>query len=45
MPWDIEAMKDVAALRKATGRCVATCDPWISEWGNPIPITSELVLV
>ena len=22
-------------LREATGRCLPTLDPWISEWGNP----------
>ena len=29
------AMKDVAKLRYASGRCLATFDPEISEWGNP----------
>jgi hypothetical protein len=27
-------MKDVAWLRYASGRCLATFDPEISEWGN-----------
>ncbi len=22
-------------LRKATGSCLPSFDPWISEWGNP----------
>ena len=35
MPWDQKAMKDVAWLRKASGRCLATYDPGISKWGNP----------
>jgi hypothetical protein len=35
MPWEIEAMKDVGCLRKAAGRWLPTCDPQISEWGNP----------
>jgi hypothetical protein len=25
-------------LRKATGSCLPSCDPWISEWGNPAPV-------
>ena len=29
------AMKDVAWRRYASGRCLATFDPEISEWGNP----------
>ena len=29
-------MKGVAWLRKASVRCLATFDPEISEWGNPI---------
>jgi hypothetical protein len=24
-------------LRKATGSCLTSFDPWISEWGNPAP--------
>ncbi len=31
-----EAMKDAAWRRYAPGRCLATFDPEISEWGNPI---------
>ena len=34
MPWDIKATKDVACLRKASGRWLATFDPEMSEWGN-----------
>ena len=36
MPRLKEAMKDVAGLRYASGRCLATFDPKISEWGNPV---------
>jgi len=36
MPWLEKAMKDVAWRRYASGRCRATFDPKISEWGNPI---------
>ena len=25
-------------LRKATGSCLPSFDPWISEWGNPAPV-------
>ena len=25
-------------LRKATGSCRPSFDPWISEWGNPAPV-------
>jgi hypothetical protein len=25
-------------LRKATGSCRPSIDPWISEWGNPAPV-------
>jgi hypothetical protein len=35
MPWQSQAMKDVVWLRKVSGRCQATVDPEISEWGNP----------
>jgi hypothetical protein len=35
MPRLEEAKKDVARLRKASGRCLATFDPEMSEWGNP----------
>ena len=35
MPWKREAMKDVVWLRKASGKCLTTFDPGISEWGNP----------
>src|SRR3989344_3515091 len=34
MPWLQKAMKDAAWLRYASGRCLATFDPEISEWGN-----------
>ena len=35
MPRLEEAMKDAAWRRYATGRCLATFDPEMSEWGNP----------
>ncbi len=35
MPWLEKAMKDVAWRRYASGRCLATFDPEMSEWGNP----------
>jgi hypothetical protein len=25
-------------LREATGSCLESVDPWISEWGNPAPV-------
>ena len=25
-------------LRKATGSCLPSFDPWMSEWGNPAPV-------
>ena len=25
-------------LRKASGSCLESVDPWISEWGNPPPV-------
>jgi hypothetical protein len=25
-------------LRKATGSCLESLDPWMSEWGNPVPV-------
>jgi hypothetical protein len=25
-------------LRKATGSCLESFDPWMSEWGNPAPV-------
>ncbi len=25
-------------LRKATGSCRPSFDPWMSEWGNPAPV-------
>ena len=25
-------------LRKATGSCRESVDPWMSEWGNPAPV-------
>ena len=30
----MKTMKDVACLRKASGRWLATFDPGMSEWGN-----------
>jgi hypothetical protein len=38
MPWLFMAMKDVAWRRYASGRCLATFDPEISEWGNLIQV-------
>ena len=38
MPWLEIAMKDVAWRRYASGRCLATFDPEISEWGNLIQV-------
>jgi hypothetical protein len=40
MPWLLEAMKDVVWRRYASGRCLTTFDPEISEWGNPTEQTS-----
>ena len=25
-------------LRKATVSCLESLDPWMSEWGNPVPV-------
>ena len=36
MPWLSKAMKDAAWRRYAPGKCLATVDPEISEWGNLI---------
>ena len=36
MPWLEIAMKDAAWRRYAPGRCQATFDPEMSEWGNPL---------
>ena len=41
MPWLEIAMKDVAWRRYASGRCLATFDPEISEWGNLICIANH----
>ena len=43
MPWDIEAMKDVVWLRKASGRRLTTFDPEISEWGNLTRLNTVLL--
>ena len=32
----LKAMKDAAWRRYDSGRCLATFDPDISEWGNPV---------
>ncbi len=37
-----KAMKDAAWRRYASGRCQATFDPEMSEWGNPIEQTSMI---
>ena len=36
MPRLEKAMKDAAWRRYASGRCRATFDPKMSEWGNPM---------
>ena len=36
MPRLRQAMKDAAWRRYASGRCQATFDPEMSEWGNPV---------
>ncbi len=41
MPRLKKAMKDAAWRRYVSGRCLATFDPEISEWGNPSEYTSE----
>ena len=28
-------------LRYATGSCQQDCDPWMSEWGNPIAFVGD----
>jgi len=38
MFWRQEAMKDAVRLRKATGSCLTSFDPWISEWDNPLGV-------
>ena len=38
MPWLQKATKDVVKRRYASGRCLATFDPEISEWGNPVKL-------
>ena len=40
MPRFYMAMKDAGGERYASGRCLTTFDPEISEWGNPIEQTS-----
>ena len=45
MPWLEIAMKDVAWRRYASGRCLATFDPEMSEWGNPSRLREILMLV
>jgi hypothetical protein len=45
MPRLKKAMKDAAQQRYASGRCLATFDPEISEWGNPIERTSITLFV
>ncbi len=40
------AMKDASWRRYASGRCLATFDPEISEWGNPtVVIDSDFTQV
>ena len=38
MPWQLEAMKDVAA-HENPGERAARIDPGVSEWGNPAVFT------
>ena len=38
-------MKDVAWRRYASGKCLATFDPKISEWGNPISVTRNCLAI
>ena len=45
MPWLYVAMKDAAWRRYASGRCLATVNPKMSEWGNPIEKTSIILRV
>jgi hypothetical protein len=33
-----EAEEGRGWLRKATGSCLPSFDPWMSEWGNPAPV-------
>ena len=40
MPRFYMAMKDAGGERYASGRCLTTFDPEISEWGNPAEQTS-----
>ena len=40
MPRLSQAKKDAAKRRYAPGRCQATFDPEISEWGNPTGFAS-----
>ncbi len=40
MPRHTKAMKDVAWRRYTSGRCRATFDPEVSEWGNPLCLQS-----
>ena len=42
MPWVAAATKDVGCLRKAAGRWLPTCDPQMSEWGNPTRLNTVL---
>ena len=37
-----QVMKDAAWRRYASGRCLATFDPKMSEWGNPSAIADTL---
>lgn len=41
MPRLKKAMKDVAWRRYVSGRCLATFDPKMSEWGNLFRVMSE----
>ena len=42
MPRHKMAMKDATWRRYASGRCLVTFDPKISEWGNPTDLICNL---
>ena len=44
MTWQIKAMKDVESCDKLRGTAIGL-DPEISEWGNPIRLISDDLLL
>ena len=44
MTWQIKAMKDVESYDKLRGAAIGF-DPKISEWGNPIRLISDDLLL